>query len=85
MVDTPAMDMEPVRLRARSNSVESWEAANGGNGHDNSSSSNSGGGTTRRGVRHTWQTETDDQEGETRNTKAQRQDSYLQAVRSQLG
>lgn len=79
MVDAPAMDMEPVRLRARSNSAESWEAANGDN------SSNSGGGTTRRGVRHTWQTEPDDQEGETRNTKTQRQDSYLQAVRTQLG
>ncbi|KAK0089316.1 hypothetical protein PV325_008071 [Microctonus aethiopoides] len=78
MVDAPAMDMEPVRLRARSNSAESWEAANGDN------SSNSGGGTTRRGVRHTWQTEPDDQEGETRNTKTQRQDSYLQAVRTQL-
>ncbi|KAK0160935.1 hypothetical protein PV328_008289 [Microctonus aethiopoides] len=76
--DAPAMDMEPVRLRARSNSAESWEAANGDN------SSNSGGGTTRRGVRHTWQTEPDDQEGETRNTKTQRQDSYLQAVRTQL-
>ncbi|XP_044576323.1 uncharacterized protein LOC123259705 isoform X5 [Cotesia glomerata] len=68
--ETPAMDMEPVRLRARSNSAESWEAVNGG--------------TTRRGVRHTWQTEPDDPEGETRNSKAKRQDSYLQAVRNHL-
>ncbi|XP_074102826.1 rho GTPase activating protein at 19D isoform X6 [Cotesia typhae] len=70
IVETPAMDMEPVRLRARSNSAESWEAVNGG--------------TTRRGVRHTWQTEPDDPEGETRNSKAKRQDSYLQAVRNHL-
>ncbi|XP_034949619.1 uncharacterized protein RhoGAP19D [Chelonus insularis] len=68
--EPPGMDMEPVRLRARSNSAESWEAVNGG--------------TTRRGVRHTWQTEPDDPEGETRNTKAKRQDSYLQAVRNHL-
>lgn len=71
IVETPAMDMEPVRLRARSNSAESWEAVNGG--------------TTRRGVRHTWQTEPEDPEGETRNSKAKRQDSYLQAVRNHLG
>lgn len=61
---------EPVQLRARSNSAESWEAINGG--------------FNRRGVRHTWQTESDEQEGK-RSSKAKRQDSYLQAVRTQLG
>lgn len=67
----PAMDTaEQVQLRARSNSAESWEAVNGA--------------LNRRGVRHTWQMEADEQEGK-RNSKAKRQDSYLQAVRSQLG
>uniref|UniRef100_A0A0C9RB60 Arhgap21_0 protein n=1 Tax=Fopius arisanus TaxID=64838 RepID=A0A0C9RB60_9HYME len=68
--DEQGVEMEPVRLRARSNSAESWEAVNGG--------------TTRRGVRHTWQNEPEDLETEARNSKAKRQDSYLQAVRSQL-
>ncbi|XP_063975013.1 uncharacterized protein LOC135161407 isoform X2 [Diachasmimorpha longicaudata] len=68
--DEQAVEMEPVRLRARSNSAESWESVNGG--------------TTRRGVRHTWQNEPEELETEGRNSKAKRQDSYLQAVRSQL-
>ena len=67
----PPMDTtEIVHMRARSNSAESWEAMNGG--------------FNRRGVRHTWQTEGDDQESK-RSSKAKRQDSYLQAVRTQLG
>ncbi|XP_024945685.1 uncharacterized protein LOC107272586 isoform X12 [Cephus cinctus] len=66
--EIPTMETEPVRLRARSNSAESWEAANG---------------SSRRNARHTWQTEQDD--SESKRNKAKRQDSYLQAVRTQLG
>ncbi|XP_015605349.1 uncharacterized protein LOC107272586 isoform X4 [Cephus cinctus] len=65
--EIPTMETEPVRLRARSNSAESWEAANG---------------SSRRNARHTWQTEQDD--SESKRNKAKRQDSYLQAVRTQL-
>lgn len=67
----PAMDTEQVHLRARSNSAESWEAVNG---------------TSRRNARHTWQTDDDDDDEEdAKRNKAKRQDSYLQAVREQLG
>ena len=61
--------MEPVRLRARSNSADSWGAVN-----DSSS----------RNARHTWQTESEE-DLEEKHSKAKRQDSYLQAVRSQNG
>ncbi|XP_023288714.1 rho GTPase-activating protein 23, partial [Orussus abietinus] len=65
--ETPAMETEPVRLRARSNSAESWEAVNG---------------SSRRAARHTWQTEPED--ADAKRNKAKRQDSYLQAVKTQL-
>ncbi|XP_048504870.1 uncharacterized protein LOC105687120 isoform X4 [Athalia rosae] len=54
--EMPAMDTEPVHLRARSNSAESWEAVNG---------------TSRRNARHTWQTEEEDDEGKRNKAKRQ--------------
>ncbi|XP_033219190.1 uncharacterized protein LOC117174310 isoform X4 [Belonocnema kinseyi] len=63
----PPTEMEPVRLRARSNSADSWGAATDPSG---------------RSARHTWQTESEENLEEKPN-KPKRQDSYLQAVRSQ--
>lgn len=61
--------MEPVRLRARSNSADSWGAVTDPSG---------------RNARHTWQTESEENLEENYN-KAKRQDSYLKAIRSQNG
>ncbi|XP_066595916.1 rho GTPase-activating protein 23 isoform X2 [Prorops nasuta] len=72
--ELPSTEVEPVRLRARSNSAESWEAVNG---------------ISRRSARQTWQTEQeedseDKQSSNEDNNKPKRQDNYLQAVRTQL-
>ncbi|XP_043469706.1 uncharacterized protein LOC122503283 isoform X3 [Leptopilina heterotoma] len=63
----PPTEMEPVRLRARSNSADSWGAVTDPSG---------------RNARHTWQTESEENLEENYN-KAKRQDSYLKAIRSQ--
>ncbi|XP_029660659.1 uncharacterized protein LOC115234073 isoform X2 [Formica exsecta] len=67
--DMPTMEAESVRLRARSNSAESWEAANGPAARSSC-------------ARHTWQTT--DEEGSTEDDgKAayRTQDSYLQSAK----
>ncbi|XP_011259225.1 rho GTPase-activating protein 21 isoform X1 [Camponotus floridanus] len=63
--DMPSMEAESVRLRARSNSAESWEATNG----------------PARGscARHTWQTA--DEEGSIEDDAYRKQDSYLQPAK----
>ncbi|XP_018363761.1 PREDICTED: rho GTPase-activating protein 21-A isoform X2 [Trachymyrmex cornetzi] len=68
--DVPTMETESVRLRARSNSAESWEATNGP--------------TARTSARHTWQTA--EEKGSTEdNSKAYRnQDNYLQSAKLQI-
>lgn len=67
----PTMEAESVRLRARSNSAESWEATNGP--------------ASRSSARHTWQTT--EEEGSTEdNSKVYRnQDNYLQSAKLQIG
>lgn len=62
----PTMEAESVRLRARSNSAESWEATNG---------------PATRGscARHTWQIA--DEEGSTEDDAYRKQDSYLQSAK----
>lgn len=67
----PTMEAESVRLRARSNSAESWEATNGL--------------AARSSARHTWQTT--EEEGSTEdNSEAYRnQDNYLQPAKLQIG
>ncbi|KYN07745.1 Rho GTPase-activating protein 21, partial [Cyphomyrmex costatus] len=68
--DVPTMETESVRLRARSNSAESWEATNGP--------------TARSSARHTWQTA--EEKGSTEdNSKVYRnQDNYLQSAKLQI-
>jgi hypothetical protein len=70
--DVPTMETESVRLRARSNSADSWEATNGP-------------AAVRGSARHTWQTA--EEEGSTEdNSKAYRnQDNYLQSTKLQIG
>lgn len=70
------METESVRLRARSNSVESWEATNG---------------SARGSARHTWQT-ADEDFAERRssiedNSKTRKQDNYMtgQPTKMQIG
>ncbi|XP_039313812.1 uncharacterized protein LOC105205487 isoform X4 [Solenopsis invicta] len=69
--DVPTMETESVRLRARSNSADSWEATNGP-------------AAVRGSARHTWQTA--EEEGSTEdNSKAYRnQDNYLQSTKLQI-
>lgn len=68
------MEIESVRLRARSNSVESWEVTNG---------------PTRSTARHTWQTSEEDfpdkQSSIEDNSKPRKQDNYLQSAKIQAG
>ncbi|XP_050452931.1 uncharacterized protein LOC126852311 isoform X3 [Cataglyphis hispanica] len=67
--DMPTMEAESVRLRARSNSAESWEAANGPAARSSC-------------ARHTWQTT--DEEGSTEDdgkVAYHKQDSYLQSTK----
>ncbi|KAL6432791.1 hypothetical protein ACFW04_006282 [Cataglyphis niger] len=67
--DMPTMEAESVRLRARSNSAESWEAANGPAARSSC-------------ARHTWQTT--DEEGSTEDdgkVAYRKQDSYLQSTK----
>lgn len=68
----PTMETESVRLRARSNSAESWEATNGP--------------VARSTARHTWQTAEEDGGSTDDNSKAYRnQDNYLQSAKLQIG
>ncbi|XP_011140470.1 uncharacterized protein LOC105183805 isoform X6 [Harpegnathos saltator] len=64
--EMPIMETESVRLRARSNSVESWEATNG---------------PARGSARHTWQTAEEDfaerRSSTEDNSKPRKQDNYL--------
>ncbi|XP_032674212.1 uncharacterized protein LOC116845542 isoform X16 [Odontomachus brunneus] len=64
--EMPIMETELVRLRARSNSVESWEATNG---------------SARGSARHTWQTAEEDfaerRSSTEDNSKPRKQDNYL--------
>lgn len=70
------METESVRLRTRSNSVESWEATNG---------------SARGSARHTWQTAEEDfaerQSSTEDNSKPRKQDNYLtgQSTKMQVG
>ncbi|XP_011877524.1 PREDICTED: rho GTPase-activating protein 21 isoform X2 [Vollenhovia emeryi] len=67
--DPPTVETESVRLRARSNSAESWEAVNGP--------------AARSSARHTWQT-AEEKSGIEDNGKAYRnQDNYLQSAKLQ--
>nr|XP_046480212.1 uncharacterized protein LOC124217981 isoform X12 [Neodiprion pinetum] len=54
--EMPAMETESMHLRARSNSAESWEAANS---------------TSRRNARHTWQTEVEEEDAKRNKAKRQ--------------
>ncbi|XP_046741051.1 uncharacterized protein LOC124408260 isoform X8 [Diprion similis] len=54
--EMPAMETESMHLRARSNSAESWEAANS---------------TSRRNARHTWQTEVEEDDAKRNKAKRQ--------------
>ncbi|XP_014474018.1 PREDICTED: uncharacterized protein LOC106744097 isoform X3 [Dinoponera quadriceps] len=64
--EVPIMETESVRLRTRSNSVESWEATNG---------------SARASARHTWQTAEEDfaerRSSAEDNSKPRKQDNYL--------
>ncbi|XP_072757609.1 rho GTPase-activating protein 21 isoform X4 [Anoplolepis gracilipes] len=67
--DMPSMEAETVRLRARSNSAESWEAANGSAARSSC-------------ARHTWQTVEEDASAEDDGKTAyHKQDSYLQSAK----
>ncbi|XP_070153965.1 rho GTPase-activating protein 23 isoform X5 [Polyergus mexicanus] len=67
--DMPTMEAESVRLRARSNSAESWEAANGPAARSSC-------------ARHTWQTTNEEGSTEDDGKAAYRkQDSYLQSAK----
>lgn len=65
------MEIEAVHLRARSNSAESWEAVNGSRGN----------------IRHTWQTEQEEEKDirNDNNNGDSKNQSYAQSTRSQLG
>lgn len=65
----PTMETESVRLRARSNSAESWEATNGP--------------AARSSARHTWQTA--EEESSTEDNSKVYQDNYLQSAKLQIG
>ncbi|XP_036147901.1 rho GTPase-activating protein 21 isoform X2 [Monomorium pharaonis] len=68
--DVPTMETESVRLRARSNSAESWEATNGP--------------TARGSARHTWQTADDEGSTEDNSKTYRNQDNYLQSAKLQI-
>ena len=59
-----------MQLRARSNSFESWAAINE---------------PIYKSVRHTWQDQPGEDIDDKRNITAKRQDSYLRAVKDQIG
>lgn len=67
----PTMETESVRLRARSNSAESWEATNGP--------------AARSSARHTWQTAEEDGSTEDNSKSYRKQDNYLQSAKLQIG
>lgn len=65
------METDSVRLRARSNSAESWEATNG---------------LARSSARHTWQTTAEEDFAEKQsstedNSNSRQQDNYLQSAK----
>lgn len=65
----PTMEAESVRLRARSNSAESWEATNGPAARSSC-------------ARHTWQTAEEEGSIEDDDKNVYRkQDSYLQSAK----
>ncbi|XP_071555059.1 rho GTPase-activating protein 21 isoform X4 [Temnothorax nylanderi] len=68
--DVPTMETESVRLRARSNSAESWEATNGP--------------AARSNARHTWQTAEEEGSTEDNNKTYHNQDNYLQSAKLQI-
>ncbi|TGZ57669.1 Rho GTPase-activating protein 21 [Temnothorax longispinosus] len=68
--DVPTMETESVRLRARSNSAESWEATNGP--------------AARSNARHTWQTAEEEGSTEDNNKAYRNQDNYLQSAKLQI-
>ncbi|XP_011060628.1 PREDICTED: uncharacterized protein LOC105149722 isoform X5 [Acromyrmex echinatior] len=68
--DVPTMETESVRLRARSNSAESWEATNGP--------------TARSSTRHTWQTAEEKGSTEDNSKPYRNQDNYLQSAKLQI-
>ncbi|XP_077270853.1 rho GTPase activating protein at 19D isoform X3 [Temnothorax americanus] len=68
--DMPTMETESVRLRARSNSAESWEATNGP--------------AARSNARHTWQTAEEEGSTEDNNKVYRNQDNYLQSAKLQI-
>lgn len=70
LAEPTATSNEPVQLRARSNSFESWAAINE---------------PTYKSVRHTWQDQPEEEPDDKRNITSKRQDSYLKAVRDQIG
>lgn len=67
--DLPTVETDSVRLRARSNSAESWETTNGP--------------VTRSSTRHTWQTA--EEESEDNNKVPCKLESYLQSAKLQVG
>lgn len=76
MYDRTDMETESVRLRARSNSAESWEATNGP--------------ASRSNARHTWQTPEEDFAEKQSNTEnnnkiSRKQNNYLQSTKIQVG
>ncbi|XP_047345451.1 uncharacterized protein LOC124947420 isoform X1 [Vespa velutina] len=68
--EIPTMEIEAVHLRARSNSAESWETVNGSRGN----------------IRHTWQTEQEEEKDirNDNNNGDSKNQSYAQSTRSQL-
>ncbi|XP_020285089.1 uncharacterized protein LOC109855339 isoform X3 [Pseudomyrmex gracilis] len=66
--DLPTVETDSVRLRARSNSAESWETTNGP--------------VTRSSTRHTWQTA--EEESEDNNKDPCKLENYLQSTKLQV-
>ncbi|XP_011645064.1 rho GTPase-activating protein 21 isoform X1 [Pogonomyrmex barbatus] len=68
--EMPTMEIESVRLRARSNSAESWEATNGP--------------AVRSNARHTWQTAEEESNTEDNSKAYRNQENYLQSAKLQV-